>query len=79
MTRLVALEQMFKGQSRHICVHVCAELDGVWKKKQQLTTAEHADWGDGLVTYALGRRDEPLTDCAKRLEVGFGIGGPGED
>lgn len=66
------------AKSAHICVHVCAESDGVWKK-QQLTTAVHTDWGDGLVTYALGRRDEPLTDCAKRLEVGFGIGGARQD
>lgn len=65
------------AKSAHVCAcTVSVELDGVWKK-QQLT--KHTDWGDGLVTYALGRRDEPLTDCAKRLEVGFGIGGPGED
>lgn len=61
---------------------MCACMCGIgWRleKKQQLTTAVHTDWGDGLVTYASGRWDEPLTDCAKRLEVGFGIGWPGED
>lgn len=60
--------------------HMCACMCGIgWRLEKKTTTAVHTDWGDGLVTYALGRRDEPLTDCAKRLEVGFGIGGPGQD
>lgn len=81
---LVALEQMFRKQSLRMYVRTCVcvfmwNWVGLEKWKQQLTTTEHTGWGDGLLTYAFRRTDEPLTDFPARLEVGFGIEGTAKD
>lgn len=60
------------------CVYV--ELGGAGKNQNNnLQPLSAQAGGDGLVGYALGRRDEPLTDFPARLEVGFGIEGAAED
>lgn len=53
VTGLVALEQMFKGQSQCICVFTVCVCVRTYDEvgRQQLTSAGHLDWSDGLVIY----------------------------
>lgn len=64
VAHLVALQQMFKGQSRCMCVQpACVRWTYDGAGQQQLTTAGHIDWRDGLVTYVSGQGgDERWTE-----------------